>query len=284
MVEAGGRPRPVELHRGREFNRVGEAPVPDADGLAPLAAPLLGIPSFDPPAGPLLGEACDVVAGFRDEYYAIAAATREGGLGPRVVTAGRIGPLRLDPDGRPVRIQRRDFVDPRVDLEELATGHPRVAEWLGRLLVPKVLVATQTPVIEAVADPDGTLVPLTPVIAVLAPPDLVWSVAGLLSAPSISALAAARTLGLGRHSRVVKLAAREIRVLPGLAGGDRWPVVAEAARAAQSAPSEPDWRAGLLATARAADEAVGGGREDVLAWWSARLGIENPGAGLRDGR
>ncbi len=168
IVERSRRLGPVTRYQGRAVVRAGTAPAPSSPGeLASLAAPLVGIPPARPSASTTLGERAEVMAGFRDEYYAIAAATREGGPGPRVVTAGRIGPLRLDPDRRPVRVQRRDYDDPRVDLAVLRRSGAKVAAWADRLLVPKVLVATQTPVIEVVADPDGTLMPLTPVLAVI---------------------------------------------------------------------------------------------------------------------
>lgn len=268
----------VARFRGAGVQPAGSVPPVDADRLSELAAPLVGIPPVATPAGAELGEQVEVVAGFRDEFYGIAAATTEGGAGPRVVTAGRIGPLRLDPEGRRVRIRRRDFDDPRVDLDVLARDHPKVARWLERLLVPKVLLATQTPVLEVIADPDGTLVPLTPVLAVLAPAERVWAVAGLLSAPSISALAAARTLGSGRHHRVVKLAAREVRALPGLGPGRAWDDVARRAEATQRAVSPDGWARALTATAAAAERALGGADDDVTAWWAGRLGLAESGA------
>jgi len=284
VVERGSSSATVALYRGREVVRVGVSPSPTPDRLAPMAAPLVGIPAVVEPAGRVLGDQADVVAGFRDEYYAIAAATTEGGAGPRVVTVGRIGPLRLDPDGRPVRVRRRDYTDPRLDIERLERDDPKVARWLERLLVPKILVATQTAVLEAVADPDGTLVPITPVLAVVPPPDKVWTIAGLLTAPTMSALAAARTLGSGRHHRVVKLAAREVRQLPAAGEGAAWREVARRAEMAQRATTMATWRPAVVATARAAEQALGGAHDEIVAWWAERLGWSESGAGLHERR
>ncbi|MDH5238792.1 MAG: hypothetical protein OEW85_14375, partial [Acidimicrobiia bacterium] len=179
---------------------------------------------------------------------------------------------------------RRDYDDPRVDLAVLRRSGAKVAAWADRLLVPKVLVATQTPVIEVVADPDGTLMPLTPVLAVIPPPDLVWEVAGLLSAPSISAWAAAHTLGTGRHRGVIKLAAREVRLLPGLDDPSPWSSVARLARRAQEAAAEDRWRSLLIQTAAGADRILGVSAPAVAEWWRRRAGLADPGVGLRRGR
>ena len=55
---------------------------------------------------------------------------------------------------------RQTFTCPRVDLDRLTGRFPR---WAERKLVPKVLVANQTSVLEAVADRDGAWLPGVPV-------------------------------------------------------------------------------------------------------------------------
>ncbi|MGI9600594.1 MAG: HsdM family class I SAM-dependent methyltransferase [Acidimicrobiales bacterium] len=284
VVESHADAAPVRLYQGRTLIESGRVDPPDPTDLAPAAAPLLGIPPVQLSGEGQLGDRVSVTAGFRDEYYAIAGAVREGGAGPRVVTAGRIGPLRLDPQQRPVRIQRRDYTDPRLDLEQLAADNSKAHTWVERLLVPKILVATQSPVVEVVVDPDGGLVPLTPVLAVLPPAHLVWEVAAYLAAPSVSALLAARTLGLGRHTRVVKVAARDVRGLPGPPDSAIWADVGRKARRAQSADSTAAWLEALWATATAAEAALGTIDDEVTAWWAGRLGMEKSGAGLRRDR
>ena len=53
-----------------------------------------------------------------------------------------------------------------LDVDSLQTDAPAVARWARKRQVPKVLVATQTRVLEAVADLDGQMVPVTPTVSV----------------------------------------------------------------------------------------------------------------------
>lgn len=113
-----------------------------------------------------IGDLATATAGFRDQFYALAeAATDDPTPGRlRLVTSGLIDPGHLAWGERPARIQRRTFLHPTVDLDDL---DDRLRAWLQPLLRPKVLVATQTKRIEAAVDADGTAVPLTPVVAVV---------------------------------------------------------------------------------------------------------------------
>ena len=83
----------------------------------------------------------------------------DAGDGPPLVTvrAPRRRPLRV---GRAAgRFARRSFAAPRVDVAALP---PALQAWATGRLVPKVLVATQTRVIEAVVDPSGRVAAVGP--------------------------------------------------------------------------------------------------------------------------
>ena len=97
-----------------------------------------------------LGERAEINANFRDEYYALVPAVHEGGDGPPLVTSGLIDPGVCLWGQRPMTFARRTFTRPRVDLTQLTGRFPK---WAERKLVPKVLVANQTRILEAVADP-----------------------------------------------------------------------------------------------------------------------------------
>ena len=75
--------------------------------------------------------------------------------------------LRLGASGRLASPGRR-WRRPAVDLVGLRAADPAVARWVDDLQVPKVLVATQTRVGEAVVDEVGAWVPSVPMIAVVA--------------------------------------------------------------------------------------------------------------------
>jgi hypothetical protein len=127
-------------------------------------------------------------------------------------------------------------------------------------LRPKVLVATQTRVVEAAADPDGRFLPLTPVLSVepLAPAD-VWRVAAALTAPQVTAWALRHHGGSALSADAVKLSARQILDAPLPTDPDAW---SEAARRL---------RAGDIAGCGAA---LSADEPKLLRWWLGRL----PGA------
>jgi hypothetical protein len=102
-----------------------------------------------------------------------------------------------------------------VDLTGLKAADARLGAWFERQLRPKVLVATQTKVIEAAADPTGAWLPSVPVIAVhpRRVEDL-WAVAAVLTAPPAAAWALQRHIGAGLGASALKLRAAEVLELP----------------------------------------------------------------------
>ena len=90
-------------------------------------------------------------------------------LAPRtapLVTAGLIDPALCRWGQAEARFAGRRFAAPLVDLDSLAAADAKLASWVSARLRPKLLVATQGKVLEAVADQVGRLVPSVPVIAV----------------------------------------------------------------------------------------------------------------------
>lgn len=161
-----------------------------------------------------LGERATLTANFRDEYYALAAAVTGDGDGPALVTSGLIDPGTCRWGHRPVRFAKRLHDAPRVDLDRLDA---RMQRWAARKLVPKVLVANQTRIIEAVADPAGAWLPGVPVTTVVpehgTTPE---EIAAVLTSPAASAWVWEQAAGTG-------LSARSIRLGPTLLAGLPWP-------------------------------------------------------------
>jgi hypothetical protein len=213
-----------------------------------------GVPALDLGDHGTLGDRCHVTAGFRDEYYGLAPFVRERDGAP-LVTSGLIDPLECRWGREPARYGRRRWDAPAVDLEGLADS--ALAGWAERQLVPKVLVATQTRVIEAVADEDGAWLPCTPVLTVVPRDlDLHHALAAVL-APAASAWALREASGAALSGDAVKLSATQLRSLPLPPEGDAWDDAAEAVRAGD-----------LVAAGAAMDRAHG---TDVSGWWQARL-------------
>lgn len=179
----------------------------------------LGVPSLDLDSmhtTGVLGDRAELNANFRDEYYALVPAVGDDVDGPPLVTSGLIDPGVCHWGQRTVRFAKRDFDHPRVDLSQL-TG--RFPSWAERKLVPKVLVANQTRIIEAVADPDGAWLPGVPVTTVtpMQPAD-VWQLAAVLTSPVASIAAWHHGAGTGLSTTTVRIGPASIAATPWPAG------------------------------------------------------------------
>ena len=292
VLERGGHPsRVVSRWKGAEVEPAAPATL-DADeaprggSWGSLLAP------EDGPAGPrlegagVLGDLARATAGFRDQFYGIAAHVREaatrvaapaGDRRARLVTSGLVDPLHLRWGAAPSRFAGRRWDAPEVDLASLEAADPRLARWGHERLVPKVLLATQTRVLEPVVDVDGSWWPSVPTIAVVptgsAGPDDLWAIAAVLAAPPVSAWALDRHRGTALGRDAVKLAATQVLDLP--LPGDRtgWARGAAAARDAQHAATGGDaarWRRALVELGRAMTEAYDA-TPAIFEWWRDRL-------------
>lgn len=226
----------------------------------------LGVPELDPLAlrtSGTLGDRADLNANFRDEYYALVPAVGDDATGPPLVTSGLIDPGRCLWGTRPVRFAKQSFQHPRVDLSKL-TG--RFPAWAARKLVPKVLVANQTRIIEAVADPEGAWLPGVPVTSVtpVGTAAKVAELAAVLTSPIASALAWHAGGGTG-------LSTTSVRIGPAGLAATPWP--AGDLSAAVVALHADD----IVGCGRAVCEAYGlrvsgvDGSERLLNWWVERL-------------
>ncbi|MFN8017002.1 MAG: hypothetical protein U0P45_02640 [Acidimicrobiales bacterium] len=169
----GGTPDPVRLRRGPRAAVVGEvgqaSSSSSSSSWSPLLADLQGLPTCEVRTSGVLGDLASATADFRDQYYGLAphVVDREvanDAAWPRLVTAGAIDPATLRWGARPTRFNKATYQHPRVDLAALPE---RLGAWARARLVPKVLLATQTRVPEALADPTGALLPSVPVVSVV---------------------------------------------------------------------------------------------------------------------
>ena len=91
-------------------------------------------------------------ADFRDQYYGLVPHVADAGDGAPLVTSGLLDVGRCAWGERPARFARRSFAAPRVPVDALP---PALQAWAAGRLVPKVLVATQTPRRRSGRRPDG---------------------------------------------------------------------------------------------------------------------------------
>jgi len=265
VAERGGSAEPVDLFGGATvmFRGVSNRnPVADTStsSWGHLAARARGLPEVELGEGPTVGSVATATAGFRRQFYGVVDHVAERGPGQPLVTAGLIDPLHCAWGERPTRIGGRRWERPTLDVQALDDD---VRPWFEARLVPKLLVATQTKVVEVVVDEAGELLPSVPVISVEAPADRVWDLAAALSSPPVTAWLLERTIGSGLSADAVRLSARLLLEVPLPTNADAWTVATHALRAGDLT------RFGRLACqAYRVDEAEVDG---LLSWWSARL-------------
>jgi hypothetical protein len=213
-----------------------------------------------------LGDRAWLNANFRDEYYGMAAAVGDAGCGVPLITSGSIDPGRSLWGEREVTFAKRRYRAPRIDLGAL---DERMRRWADRRLVPKVLVANQTAIVEALCDPAGELLPGVPVIGIYprgpgaagatGPAEAAWAVAAALTSPFASVWAWHRSAGTGLSSSTIRLG-------PGLLADLPWP--SGSLDGAVAALRAGDVRA----CGRAADRAWGIADDgELFAWWERAL-------------
>jgi hypothetical protein len=187
------------------------------DNWADLVTDLLGVPPVELSTDAVLGDIAHATAGFRDEFYGIAAVAEESADGissSPIVTSGLIDPLTNLWGTRAAKLGGKRYQAPVVPTGSLDQLEPRVKRWVEARLVPKVVVATQTRVIEAMLDLDGAVVPVTPVVSVEADPKRLVMIAATLSSPPIAAWAIRRAFGTALAVDAVKLSAKQILEVP----------------------------------------------------------------------
>lgn len=234
------------------------------------------------PPGPELrsdgtfGERMRVTANFRDQYYGLVPVVVEddsddGNGGPPpgrppFVTSGLIDPATCRWGCQRVTFARQAFQRPCVRLDGL-TGPMR--RWADGLLVPKVLVANQTGVIECVADPDGHWLPGVPVLTARVrgvdslfgpadPRDVVWEAAAVLTSPVASVWAWHQAAGTGLSARTLRLGPRLVEALPWPAGD-----LTAAVKRLQAGD--------VPGCGRAVDDAYGAADDTRFDWWAESL-------------
>ncbi len=237
------------------------------------------VPDVDLGSGPPLAAVAKTTAGFRDEYYALTDLVDEQGEqgepGYRLVTTGTIDVMTHRWGERAQRYAKRKWDRPIVPVGQItkrADDGDRSARWFLDLACPKVLVATQSKLIEATVDVDGTLLAVTPVVAVV-PVDesvSVWHLAAALSAPPVAAHCRLGLAGSGLARDSIRVSARSLSEIPlpvDTAAWDRSAVLAEAIADSSDASSLLGEFSEVATDAYGADRAV-------ARWW-LELALQN---------
>jgi hypothetical protein len=274
VLRKGGEQADVRRRHGRRFDPLPSAEPGDLTGTwSHLVADALGVPRVrlgSRPA-PLLGDVARCTADFRDQYYGLDGHVREAVVcpgGAPLVTTGLVDPAVTRWGGRPTRFLKRTWTAPVVDLTSLA-AQPALHAWARNRLVPKVLVASQGKVVEAVVDEHGEWLPSVPVVTVVPRDVTLWHLLAVLLAPPVAAHAASTYAGAGLTMRAVKLSAKQVAELPLPTDEASWGRAAACARQAQH---DPEGRMSHLEEmGRLMCEAYGVSPDEVLPWWYERL-------------
>lgn len=227
----------------------------------------LGVPRIDASmieSTGVLADRAELNANFRDEYYALVPAVGDDVDGPVFVTTGLIDPGRSLWGEKPVKFAKRSFQRPRVDLSKL---EGRFADWARRKLVPKVLVANQTSLVEAVADVEGAWLPGVPITTVTPrdgrsdPVRSVREIEAVLTSPVASAWCWHVGGGTGLSSTAVRLTPAILGRVPWPAGDLDPAIAALATGDVEECGAAVDAAFGL----------TGEDAERLLSWWRAGL-------------
>ncbi len=286
--------RVIRLYRGADCKAARLIRATPRARWSALAADTCGVPLINiDPTFPTLGSWLDATADFRDMYYALRDVLievpenqtwdRETHSYTRVLTSGLVDVARSRWGVSLARIHGKAWQRPGLSLRA-ASASAFLAKMLPIRCVPKIIVATQTRVIEAVVDADGGWLPTTPMITVTRKasdiaseliPDL-WTIAAALASPIATLVAARRTFGTAMTPTAIKLAAREIATLPRPHDIESLTQATHAFKAASLADSPTSYSDALRVFAGAAIDSYGldaKPRSRVLAWWLARAGF-----------
>jgi hypothetical protein len=243
-------------------------------------ADAIGVPAVRLDGAVRLGDVAEITAGFRDEYYGLVPLVREaaaGEGGAPLVTAGIVDWGRNRWSERPSRFAKRTWAAPVVDVDlfdllapEAQTALVRAGvRWVARHQRPKVVVASQTRVVEVAVDLEGTWVPSVPALAVLPLDDAlgVWQLAAAAASPAATAWLFRRAPGTALGRSALKIAARDLAALPLPSDPAAWAAATEALRTWTVEPSDAAFAAYVeAATAMYASPPA------IVDWWRTRLG------------
>jgi len=269
---------PTRMYEGRGFEPRGDAGIASSPSWSGALHPEAWRVASKLDGGAKVGEIAEATADFRDEYYALKTCVREAKgkeKTPRVVTSGAIDLARVSWGETQVRLHGKAWLKPVADVKRVG-GEKGAAERIRSRLVPKVLVATQTKVIEVVCDEEAILLPVTPLISVTARQAgmKLEMIAAAIASPVACLWAAAHVGGAGMSSEAIKLAARQVREIPLPTDAVAWGRGAECLAQAQRVGADETKRRELLeGFARAMVCGYGLTETDrafALQWWMER--------------
>jgi methylase of polypeptide subunit release factors len=243
-----------------------------------FAAAFSGVPPITlAPLHPTLADIATATADFRDEYYGLDGfildlANADDSTYPPLLTSGLIDLAHCSWGRIGTRILKRSWSHPRLDLPRMRREGP-LADWTSRRLRPKVIVATQTRVLECLPDPRGQFLPVTPLLSAFPkqPADL-WLLAAAIASPIATAHAIEHFGGAGLNPDAIKLSAKQLLTLPIPTNATHWQLAATTFQHATNAPTtQRPQLLHLFAEQIALAYEPTSPIEPLIRWWTSRL-------------
>ncbi len=184
-----------------------------------------GLPELVFESSGTLGDVATSSNDFRDEYYGLIGSivdseVADDSVSPKLITVGKIDLMKLSWGDEPTKFAKEVYQYPRVEVAKLDA---KMRAWAKQLAKPKLLVATQTKVIELIVDETGTLLPSIPIASVFPRDNAdLWRIAACLAAPVTALYSLSKLAGAGMNAEVLKISSRFISTIPLPIGVDEW--------------------------------------------------------------
>jgi len=242
---------------------------------AALLAAANGTPQVQLASQHNLSDISEVSADFRDAYYWLAKRVTEGQIGDcrhQLATVGLIDPFEFMHGNVEVKFAKQRFQRPVVEIEDQPPQPLR--NWLQRRLTPKLLVASQTRVVECYADQHGDVLPSTPLITITPrDPSRLWHLLAAVGSPAASAWAVSASAGTGLSQGTVRLRASLLAELPLPMSSKLWDEGAKLARQIQSGDRTHET---MVRFGETMNKAYKTPSEGLLGWWISRIQKKRP--------
>lgn len=263
----------VEIYSERSFNSVGDTRQfsEDEPTWSRAITAARNFPTAVLQSSGVLGDIASITGDFRDQYYGIAEAVVENptptATQMKLATVGLIDPGLFSWGKTQTRFNKKPYVFPVVNLDALA---PKILDWAQNRRRAKVIVATQTKILECYVDHNGDVLPSVPLSTINSEPEMIWHIAAMISAPPISLIAAERHLGAGMSADVLKLGAPDLLNLPLPMHKDQWDLAALEFQRLQSMALGDERSTSMKKIGKLMCQAYGVNDDSVINWWIGR--------------
>ena len=142
---------------------------------------------------------------------------------------------------------------------------PKLMKWLEQRLQPKLLVATQTRIVECYADTKGELLPSTPLLSIIPMEETqLWHLMAAVASPAASAWLASVAAGTGLSQTTIRIRASLLTDLPLPLPSVSWD---EGAHLAQQMQEEQADEHISVRFGEVMNQAYNTASGELLSWW-----------------